>query len=293
MARHRETVFPFSTFDRVLSRCNLKPDLPDDSEHGPDRWITTPDDIEPGFSFNLELDCDWEAIPRQTDWRLDDLTLDVRFRNERIKRAQTIVSWPADGIPSEHSFERLETGLDFQVDVSLVNPRYRFRPGASDIFPGTVVANRRFTFNTSGFRFPMEYANFGARGWPSDALWHIELEDVESLDVPADACVKVYVNEKLRHLFDGRTREKRAAGAVFTRLVGRLIFAETARHALNRGLIGDQASSGLAQSIVATLTRQGGPHTAAWTGLAIDPLRQDEFTALVLHQLSAAESLKE
>lgn len=292
MPRHRETVFPFSTFDRVLSGCVLKPDLPDDAEHGLDRWITTPEDVESGFSFSLELDCDWGSITREVDWRLEDLTLDVRFRNERIKSAITIASWPADRIPLEHNFNDLETGLDFRVDVSLLNSHHRFRPNSPDVFPGTVVANRCFTFNPSGFRFPMEYADFAGRGWPADALWHVEFEDVESFDAPAEECVTVYINEKVRHLFDGRTREQRAAMLVFTRMTGRLIFAEVARNTLNRGLIGERDSTGLAQSIVTTLTRQGGPQIETWTGWASDPSLQDEFTASVLNQLSAAESLK-
>ena len=292
MTRHRETVFPFSTFDGVLSGCVLKPDLPAESEHGPDRWITTPNEVESGFSFKLELDCDWDEIPHQTDWRLEDLKLEVRYRNEGIKKALTIASWPANGIPLGRDFAGLDTGLDFQVDVSLVNSDHRFRPGAPDVFPGTVVANRRFTFNPSGFRFPMEYADFAERGWPADALWHVEFEDVESLDAPADECVAVYVNQKVRHLFDGRTREQRAAMLVFTRVTGPLIFAEVARTALNRGLIGLQASNGLAGSIVTTLTRQGGPQMAVWDGWAMDPSSHEEFTASVLNQLSVAESLK-
>lgn len=292
MTRHRETVFPFSTFDGVLSGCVLKPDLPAESEHGPDRWITTPDDVESGFSFSLELDCDWETIPRQTDWRLEELTLDVRFRNERLKKAIAIVSWPANEVPLEHSFNGLDTGLDFRVDVSLVNSEHRPRRGASDVFPGSVVGNRCFTFNPSGFRFPMEYADFAGNGWPADALWHVEFEDVESLDAPADECITVYINEKVRHLFDGKTREQRAAMLVFTSVTGRLIFAEVARTAMNRGLIGEQATNGLGQSIVATLERQGGPRMEVWQGWAMDPSLQDEFTASVLNQLSAAESLR-
>ena len=292
MTRYRETVFPFSTFDRVLSGCVLKPDLPAESEHGTDRWITIPDDVESGFSFSLELDCDWDAIPNQTDWRLEQLTLDVRLRNERLKRAITVASWAANEIPLIHNFRGLDTGLDFRVDVSLINSKHWLRSGASDIFPGTVVANRCFTFNPSGFRFPMEYADFAGRGWPADALWHVEFEDVESLDAPADECVTVYINEKVRHLFDGKTREQRAAMLVFTSVTGRLIFAEVARTALIRGLIGEQATNGLAQSIVTTLEHQGGPQLEVWRGWSMDPSLQDEFTASVLNQLSAAESLR-
>ena len=292
MTRHRETVFPFSTFDRVLSGCNLNPDLPAESEHGPDRWITTPEDVESGFGFNLELDCDWEAITRQTDWRLKHLSLEVRLRNERLKRAQSIVSWPAEEIPFAHDFRGLDTGLDFRIDVSLINSEHRQRLGAPDVFAGTVVANRCFTFNTSGFRFPMEYADFAGRGWPADALWHVEFEDVESLDAPADECLTVYINEKVRHLFDGKTREQRAAMSVFTAVTGRLIFTDVARTALIRGLIGEDAAEGLAQSIVATLERQGGPRIETWRGWATDPSLHDEFTSSVLNQLSAAESLR-
>ena len=290
--RHRETVFPFGTFDRVLSDCVLTPALPLDAEHGRDRWVTTIDDIEAGFTFNLELDCDWSAIPRRTEWQLQDLMLAVRFRNEGVKTAKRIASWPADGVPNTYQFNELHTGLDFQIDVSLVTSRHSVRSAAPDVFAGSVVANRRFTFNTSGYRFPMEYANFGERGWPVDALWHIEFYDVESLEARADECLKVYMNEKVRHLFDARTRDKRAAREAFTRMTGPLIFAEVARTALYRGLIGEDASFGLAESIVATLTRKNGPRMADWIGLASEPSRLDEFTGLVLSQLMTAESLR-
>ena len=292
MPRHRETVFHFGTFDRVLGDCVLTPDLPMDAEHGRDRWATTPDDVETGFAFSLELDCDWSAIPRRTEWALQDLILAVRFRNEGIKTAVSIASWPADDVPSGHQFDRLQTGLDFQIDVSLVTSRHLNRSAAPDVFAGTVVANRRFTFNTSGFRFPMEYANFGERGWPGDALWHIEFLDVESLEARADECVKVYVNEKVRSLFDAKTRDKRAAREAFTRMTGPLIFAEVTRTALYRELIGEDASYGLAESIVATLTRHGGLRMADWRLLAAEPSRVDEFTGLVLSQLMTAESLR-
>lgn len=290
--RHRETVFPFSTFDRVLSDCVLRPELPLDAEHGQDRWATTIDDVKTGFAFDLELDCDWAAIPRRTEWQLQDLTLAIRFRNEGVKTAKRIASWPADDVPNIHRFDGLQTGLEFQIDISLVTSRHAKRRAAPDVFAGTVVANRRFTFNTSGFRFPMEYANFDERGWPGDALWYIEFFDVESLEARADECVKVYVNEKVRNLFDARTRDKRASREAFTRMSGPLIFAEVARTALYRGLISEEASYGLAESIVATLTRQGGPLMADWIRLASEPSRPDEFTALVLSQLMTAESLR-
>lgn len=275
----------------MLSDCVLRPELPLDAEHGQDRWATTIDDVETGFAFGLELDCDWSAIPRRTEWQLQDLILAVRFRNEGVKTAKRIASWSADDVPNEYRFDGLQTGLDFQIDISLVTSRHSERRAAPDVFAGTVVANRRFTFNTSGFRFPMEYANFDERGWPGDALWYIEFFDVESLEARADECVKVYVNEKVRTLFDARTRDKRAAREAFTRMSGPLIFAEVTRTAMYRGLIGEDASYGLAESIVATLTRNSGPSMSDWLGLAVDTSRADEFTGLVLSQLMTAESL--
>ena len=291
MARHREIVFPFDIYNRVLSQCEVAPNLPEGAQHGRDRWVTTPDDVRDGFAFHLGLNCDWGSIPRVTEYQLTDLGLVVRLRNEGLKKAEVIESWPASEIPEDANFSGLRTGLNFQIEVSVITLRYMPRSGSPDVFAGSVVANRRFTFNTSGFLFPMEYANFAELGYPPNALWHIEFEDVESVDAPAEECVKVHLNEKVRPLFEATTREKRAACGAFTNVTGPLIFAEVAALAINQGLVSTDSSDGLGGAIVSTIG--GGNHPVSeifeW---ATNPTRHGAFQDYVLDRLSAAESIR-
>ena len=291
MARRREIVFPFDTLDRVLGRCFVVPDLPDDAMHGRDRWVTTLDDVRDGFSFRLGLDCNWSDIPRTSEYRLADLGLAVRLRNEGVKKAETIAQWPVTEVPADASFRHLKTGLNFQIEVSLVTVRYRTRTDSSDMFAGIVVANRRFTFNTSGFLFPMEYVNFVEVGYPPNALWHVEFNDVESVDEPAEDCVKVYLNEKVRPLFEANTRERRAACAAFTNVTGPLIFAEVAAQAIIQGLVSPDSSIGLGGAIISTISNGGHPVSEIFEW-ATNPARAADFKGFVLDRLGTAESLR-
>ena len=289
MVRHSQIVFPFGTLRGALNNCTVEPDLPDGSQHGRDRWVTRVEDIADGFSFNVILGNGFSSTLPESEFNHDELELAVRFRNERSKRSVVLDRWEVEQAPCRKRFTNLPTGVNFQIDLSLIARRRISRTRAPDVLPGSLIANRSFTFNTSGFRFPMEYANFGERGWPPDALWWYEL-DGESIHLPADDCLKIYVNDKLRSLFEGTTKERRITREVFTETLGSSIFAAIAREVIVQGLINDDSVEGLAGSIVAALTADGRSKVADWAGFASDD--PTYFLSRMADRLKTAENLR-
>lgn len=288
MPAAREIVYPFTPLHRALADCALSPQLPPDALHGADRWITSIDDVVGGFSFRAHFGGDWDNVTRGTEYSYEGLRLVVRLRDDANKSASELCHWDLVDIPEFCDFSSIPTSADFIVHFSLVSSQTFTPSGRPEVSAGTLVADRTFTFNRSGASFPVQFVNFAERGWPANAVYRIEF-DPEQLELPAEECVDVYLNEKLQPLYEGRDVGRSAKNQIATRLIGASVFSEVARRALTSGMLSLENRQGLGGAIYGTLCGNDSSQLAAWRARATD--EPGDFAQRVADILGLADIL--
>lgn len=286
MTVHSEVDFPYQPLNGDLNDCDIDPHLPADARLSGDAWSVHPDDFSSGFMPTVELKSNWQTLTEGTLYCDGDLGVAIRLKSANARRFETLGLFNLVSVPLKFQpVAPLFPGIDFEVVVSVVATKRIVVPGRPDTWPGTQLLSRVFRFTPSGAMFPIQYADFERRGWPGDAIWKVDL-NVEAVDSPPRECLSIYVNQKLRHLYEGQRGQRRATRDVFTQVCGGMIFVEISRLVLLNEAQSDADPSSLAGVVNRVLLGDSTKSTSWLRRL----LEQDstEFEAFVLDRLETA-----
>lgn len=289
MSTFRQDVLPYPTCDAALDGCHLNPGLDPGQRRSHDSWYITNDDVSSGITPNLKLNVDWNYLSSVTGVDLIDANLSIRGKNPTARLFTVLASWRAG---EESDNWQPNTPLFFGGSFEIVATVYvtRVSDGAQGglHWPGSVLASRSFQFSQRGYSFPVEYADFTKRGWPGNALFRTDL-DIEGLDHPPEDCLTVYLNEKIRGLYESSRQDIRSARNVFTRVCGGMIFVDVARKVIVNASYENDEAEGLIHIVKNKLGLESERDWNEWQNMAIeDP---DEFELRVHSALGLAESL--
>lgn len=259
MSTFKTEVLPYLTCDDALSNCGIDTGLDSEQRVSANSWNIRSSDIEGGFSPKLKLDVDWDQLTETTNVDESDLKLSVRLKNANARMFKILESWDAGSEGDEWSPQKpIFTGTNFEIVLTAHVIRNLSQTVRGIRWPGSIVASKTFGFSEGrGYRFPVSYGNFVSRGWPSDALIHIDL-DPEGIDNAPEDCLRVTLNEDLRGLFESTRRESKMAREIFARICGAMIFTDVSREAMTYISEGSEELSGLSKIIVDTLTNSRG-----------------------------------
>lgn len=284
-----ELDFPFEPLNGDLGGCVIHHDLPDDAERSPDSWFLHPDDLAAGFRLRLEMKCDWEGISRDTSYSTDRLDATIRIKNADARLFQTLARWPILDVPSEwEPSPALHPGMDFEIVVAVVTNSVVRTLRGTELYPGSELLSKGFSFSSGGPSFPIKYADFSHQGWP-DAPWNVDL-DPDSTSMPPEECLTIELNQKLRPLFEVQRGPRRVTTEVFARTCCNLIVAEISRRAVP-AYEPETGVDGLLEVLDRLLCGEGDRSLAKLKAMVDDD--QDEFNKVVLDRLATASTLTE
>lgn len=289
MTVHAELDFPYAPLNGDLNDCDIDPQLPPDAKLSSNTWYVHRDDLSSGFKPTIVLKSNWSTITDGTPYSPGDLAVAVRIKNANARKFETLGTFGLDSVPAGFQpIQPLYPGADFEVVISVVAIKRLVVPNRPDTWPGTQLVSRVFSFTSAGGMFPIQYADFESRGWHDDAIWRVDL-NVEATDSPPEDCLSIYVNRKLRPVYEGQRGQRRATRDVFTQACGNLIFAEISRLVLSHEGPTAPDPSSLAGIVHGVLLNGGSESLSSLKHL----LEQDpaEFEAFVLDRLKAASTI--
>ena len=289
MATIIQQVTPFRTCDTALDNCSIDPGLNSDQQLSRDSWVVTADDVSDGFRPTFDIDIDWERITEETGVGPRDLSVAIRHKNPDARTFNVLARWNSG---EEDDIWEPDDALRLGANFDLVLAVYSVRPvsdaGQNILWPGSILASRSIHCSKRGYGFPVEYADFVARGWPPNAIFHVEI-DHELVDNPPEDCLTIFLNEKLKSLYESSRREIRTARDVFTRTCAAMIFAAVARYVLNAGISDDENQSGLVEVVVAKLNSNSELTIAEWRRILEDSI--DRFEQMIQDSLESADTV--
>ena len=282
-------VTPFPTCDSALVNCNINPGLDSDHQLSLDSWSLTSDDVSDGLNPTVEIDVEWERITDETGVKPADLAVAIRHKNPDARLFNVLANWNSGEeedvwTPSE----ALRLGANFDLAIVVYSVRRVDEAGQNILWPGSIVASKSIHCSKKGFGFPVEYADFVARGWSSNAMFHVEV-DPELVDNPPEDCLTVFLNEKLKALYESSRRDVRAARDAFTRTCASMIFAAVARHVLNADISEDEEPSGLVDVVISKLNSNSELTLHQWRRMLEDS--PDRFDEAIQDALECADTL--
>lgn len=289
MTIHSELDFPFQPLNGDLDDCDIDPRLPADARLSGDTWSVHPEDMSSGFMPTVELKSNWHTIADGTSYSDDNLAVAIRLKNANARRFETLGLFDLGAVPSQFRPEQpLHPGTDFEIVISVVTTELLVIPNRPDTWPGTQLLSRVFRFTPSGTSFPIQYADFEQRGWHGDAIWKVDL-NVEAMDSPPRECLSIYVNQKLRPVYEGQRGQRRTTRDVFTQVCGGMVFSEISKLVLMNEMQPDADPSSLAGVVNRVLL---GDSSASLSRLQ-QLLEQDpnEFDAFVLDRLETVSTI--
>ena len=289
MAQVIRQVTPFRICDDALDHCNIDPGLNPDQRLARDAWAVTNDNVSDGFIPTFDIDIDWERIKDQTGVEATDLAVAIRHKNPDARFFNVLARWNGG---EEDDLWAPDEALNLGANFDLVLAVYSVRPigdsGQNIIWPGSILASKSIHCSKRGYGFPVEYADFATRGWPPNAMFHVEI-DHELVDNPPEDCLTVFLNEKLRTLYESSRRESRAARDAFTKTCTAMIFATVARHVFDADIQDDEEPSGLVEVVVSQLNSNAEMTLRQWRRLLEES--PDRFEQTIQDALECAESI--
>ena len=289
MAQAVRQVTPFPTCDTALDNCMIDPGLNVDQRLSADSWSVTTDDVSDGFNPIFNIEVDWQQITRETGINTAELSLAIRHKNSDARLFNVLEHWDSGEEDDVWAPETaLHLGANFDLGIAVYSVRPIGYTGQTILWPGSVIASKSIHCGKRGYGFPVEYADFELRGWPPNALMHVEI-DHELVNNPPEDCLTVFLNEKLKSLYESSRRDIRAARDVFTRTCAAMIFASVARHVLTADISEDEDQSGLVDVVVSKLNSNSELTIVEWRRMLEDT--PDRLEQTVQDALGSADTV--
>lgn len=289
MAIVSKQITPFRTCDTALDNCIIDPQLSPDQRLSRDAWSLTADDVSDGVKPTFEIEIDWDQIVNETSVSPGDLAVAVRHKNPDARLFNVLARWDSgeeDDIWTP--IEALRLGANFDLAIAVYSVRSVVDSGQNIVWPGSIIASKSIHCSKKGFGFPVEYADFVTRGWPPNAMFHVQV-DPELIDNPPEDCLTVFLNEKLKALYESSRRDVRAARDAFTRTCAAMVFTTVARHVLNADISADEEPSGLVEVVISKLNSNSELTVDQWRRILEDS--QDGFDESVQDALECSDVL--
>ncbi len=286
-------IAPFDESRAALDACALRLSPEDVPDPARERFELDDEELERPLCPIFTLKPDAESARRESGLDGRQLEAVVSARDPDARSFRVLGRWALPEAPPEFAPGSMEpgsfsaSGIDFVV--SLVLGRDASPDGSRAHRGGSVIASRRFRVIRSSSLAALEirYADFGERGWPEDAIWHVEFRETEEFDLPPGDVVSVWLNGKAPRLELVMKRWSREPGdlgilAKAARdLIGAEIYAEIATRVLQaaprpreEGGAIEEGGRSLRQMVVSAMTDHAGKSEEEFREIArVDPAR--------------------
>ena len=278
---------PFRTCDAALDNCTIDPGLKPNQKLSRNSWFLTAEDISDGFNPTIEINIDWDRFTEESEIHPEDVAVAIRHKNSDARLFKVLASW--DGGDEDDLWapdQILQLGASFDLALTIHSKRTINDEGQNILWPGSIIASNSIHCSKRGLGFPVEYANFEARNWPADAVFHVEL-DTDSINNPPEDCLTVYLNEKLKPMYDSSRREARAARDIFTHSAAAMIFSAVARNVLQAETSDVEEPSGLIEVVMTKLNSDSESTIDQWRQILNNS--PDEFEQRAQDSLKSAQ----
>lgn len=196
--------WPFSRSEHAFDGCALRIGAePFDS--GKSTFII---DESEGFGirdleFEVKLALDPARMTEETGIRPKDIQVAVILYNDGAKLHDQLARWPSESVPRTlNGSLKVGTYGPHEVELALVaflGRGLEYRQGRAWRL-GSSLAERQFRIcvPTAASLLRVNWTSFAEKGWPSAALWHLQIRSVEGLlDALPEEVIEIHLNKDL------------------------------------------------------------------------------------------------